>query len=301
MENTFVPVGARPTFEGAVAQIAERIRRGDLVEGDRLPTERDLAAAMEISRPTVREAVRVLSDAGVLTVKPGSSGGIYVTSSYVPLEAPFEPMRLKADLRPDEVAGVLEARRLLEPRVAQLASMNALEDDFSRLQAIIDAQRTLAESGEETKNLHRFFQLDTQFHLRIAAATRNATVVLLMQLLQRQLEIVRGLFLREPPLACWVIGVHEKTLAAIRSGDRQTIEIVMDEHLAALERGWERETGSVLVRPIPDFLRPIGERALTGPVLRPSDSSPSPGQRDNAGDRVSRPTRSAHLECLTTP
>ena len=49
----------------------ERIRLGELGEGDRLPSERELAAAMQISRPTVREAVRVLADAGVLSVRPG--------------------------------------------------------------------------------------------------------------------------------------------------------------------------------------------------------------------------------------
>ena len=84
MESGFVPVGPRRTFEGAVEQIAERIRLGELGEGDRLPSERELAAAMQISRPTVREAVRVLADAGVLSVRPGPTrrhlGGLRATS-----------------------------------------------------------------------------------------------------------------------------------------------------------------------------------------------------------------------------
>jgi DNA-binding FadR family transcriptional regulator len=257
--EAFVPVGPRRTFEGAVAQIAERIRVGELNEGDRLPAERDLATAMQISRATLREAVRVLADAGVLIVKPGSSGGIYVASGYVP----FELLRSKSELRLGEVAGVLEARRLFEPRVVQLAAMNAREEDFTRLQATIDAQRALAESSGMPQNLDRFFQLDTQFHLRIANATGNATVVSLSRVLQRQLEIARDLFLREPPIAGWVIETHEQILAAIRSADQQAIEVVMDEHLGAMERNWERETGRVLVRPIPEFLRPLAERAVS--------------------------------------
>ena len=82
----FVPVGPRRTFEGAVAQIADRIRVGDLHEGDRLPSERDLAAQMQISRPTLREAVRVLADAGVLEVRTGAAGGIFVRQAYAPLD-----------------------------------------------------------------------------------------------------------------------------------------------------------------------------------------------------------------------
>ena len=76
--GTFEPIGPRRAFEGAVEQIAQRIRHGDLAEGDRLPSERQLAEAMRISRPTLREAVKVLQRAGVLEVHPGATGGIFV-------------------------------------------------------------------------------------------------------------------------------------------------------------------------------------------------------------------------------
>jgi GntR family transcriptional repressor for pyruvate dehydrogenase complex len=101
VEIAFVPVGPRRTFEGAVEQIAERIRLGELDAGDRLPSERDLAASMQISRATLREAVHVLVDAGVLAVRTGSTGGIFVLSDYVPMEL----LRSKSDLRLEEVAG----------------------------------------------------------------------------------------------------------------------------------------------------------------------------------------------------
>jgi len=257
MEIGFVPVAPRRTFEGAVEQIAERIRLGELAEGDRLPSERELAAAMQISRQTLREAVRVLVDAGVLTVRPGATGGIFVASDYVPIEL----LRSKSDLRLGEVAGVLEARRLLEPRVAQLAAVNAREEDFAALQQLIEAQAALLARGDVLANEDRFLQLDTRFHLRIARATGNTTIVSLMRTLLRRLEIARDLALHEPPVAQWVIDVHERTLAAIRSADHARIEEVMDEHLASAERAWERATNRVLVRPIPDFMRPVAERS----------------------------------------
>ena len=259
MELAFTPVGPRRTFEGAVEQIAEQIRLGELTAGDRLPSERDLAAAMQISRATLREAVKVLVDAGVLEVKPGSSGGIFAASDYVPLEL----LRSKSDLRLGEVAGVLEARRLLEPRVAQLAAVNATEEDFAELARILDAQKKLVEEDPELKQEDRFLQLDMQFHMRIAKATGNSTILTLMKTLLRRLEIARDLAIHDSPVAVapWVIDIHERTLAAIRSADHQRIEEVMDEHLSGVEKAWEHATDRALVRPIPDFLRPVAERA----------------------------------------
>lgn len=260
MELAFNPVGPRRTFEGAVEQIGDKIRLGELNSGDRLPSERDLAGAMQISRATLREAVRVLVEAGVLEVKPGSSGGIYVASDYVPLEM----VRSKSELRLDEVVGVLEARRLLEPRVAQLAAVNAREEDFAQLARILERQKKLLEEGDVLDQEDRFLQLDMQFHLRIASATGNSTVVSLMRTLLRRLEIARDLALHEPPVAPWVIDIHERTLAAIRSADHELINEVMDEHLAAMERAWEEATNRALIRPVPDFMRPVAERARGG-------------------------------------
>jgi len=116
----------------------------------------------------------------------------------------------------------------------------------------------------------RFLQLDTQFHLRIARATGNSTIVSLMRSLMRRLEIARDLAMHEQPVPQWVIDVHERTLAAIRSADHDRIEHVMDEHLAAMERAWEDATGRVLVRPVPDFLLPVAERARFSAAASPA-------------------------------
>jgi DNA-binding FadR family transcriptional regulator len=89
----------------------------------------------------------------------------------------------------------------------------------------------------------RFLQLDMQFHVRMAEATGNATVVGLMRSLLRRLEIGRDLALRQPPIPEWVVDVHERTLAALRTGDHGDITAVMDEHLGGMERAWEQETG----------------------------------------------------------
>jgi GntR family transcriptional repressor for pyruvate dehydrogenase complex len=257
LERSFEPVATRRTFEEAVEQIAEKIKAGDLHTGDRLPSERELAAQMRISRPTLREAIKVLTEAGVLEVRRGQSGGIFVASELVPREL----LRSRQEIRFSEIAGVLEARRLLEPRVAQLAAVHATEDDFASMAQTIERQRELAASDDFLSHEDLFLQLDLKFHLALARATRNATIVGLMRTMLRQLEIARDMAMHAPLVPDWTIDIHERTLAAVRSADFRLIDEVMDEHLAQLEQIWERETGRGLVRTLPDFLQPVAERS----------------------------------------
>lgn len=250
-EAMFTPIRTRRTFEEAVAQIAEAVRVGDLPVGSRLPSERILAATMEISRPTLREAIKVLTDSGVLQGRPGAGGGTFVCSDHVPKEL----LEQRSGLRISEVSGVFEARRLLEPRVAQLAGLHATDDDFELLRQTIELQREC-----DVHDRQRMTQLDVRFHLGIARATKNATVVRLMRTLLRELEIARDMSMAGPFGPERVISIHERTLKAIMSGDPDAIDAAMDEHLSFLEGIWEEETGVVRLRRVPEFLLPHGER-----------------------------------------
>lgn len=252
----FQPVQTRRTFEGAVEQITEQIAHGELREGDRLPSERDLAALMQISRPTLREAIRVLADAGVVAVAPGPGGGMTVASEFVPKDLVLRGSRMRLS----EIPGVLEARRLVEPRVAQLAASRATDEDLARLQGLLDQQRALVARGRFSAEEDRFLQLDTRFHLAIARASGNTTVISLMRTILRRLEIARDMALHVPLVPDWTLDVHERTLGAIASGDLAEVDRVMDEHLGQLEQTWERETGRTLLRRTPDFLLPLQRR-----------------------------------------
>lgn len=240
-------------FEEVVAQIVEAIRAGDLRAGDKLLPERKLAAQMGISRPTLREAIKVLSEAGVIEVRPGPRGGNFVRSEVVPpglverrLEMPIE-----------DIFGLLEARRLFEPRVAQLAALYATEDDFAAL------RRTIELSREAANDRARFLQLDHRFHLGIARATKNSTIVDMTKALLRRMEVAQDVALRRAHEPEWSIDIHERTLRAIMSGDPEMIEVAMDEHLSFLERIWEEESGRPRLREIPEFLRSHAGERLT--------------------------------------
>jgi GntR family transcriptional regulator, transcriptional repressor for pyruvate dehydrogenase complex len=228
----FSPVRTRHTFEEAAEQIADKVRAGELRSGDKLPPERDLAVRMEISRPTLREAVKVLVEAAVLEVRRGPGGGMFVASDVVPTEL----IRRRSELRRAEVAHVLEARRIVEPGVAVLAASRATEEDFAALGRSVEAMREIVEGGYGPEHEDRFLQLDVQFHLAMARAAGNPTVETLMRTLFRQLEIARDMAMHLPTVPEWTIAIHDRTLEALRGGDEDDVRAVMDEHLGQLER-----------------------------------------------------------------
>jgi GntR family transcriptional repressor for pyruvate dehydrogenase complex len=249
MAFEFQQIEARGTVRQVVELIAEPIRLGRLRFGDRLPSERTLAQQLGVSRETVRKAVRALVEGGVLEVTSGRGplSGIHVRSDLIPPELLSRP----ATLPIGEISGVLESRRLFEPRVAQLAGLLANEDDFAALQQVVDLQRAQADDPQRVRDL------DAPFHLALARATHNATVVALMQTLFQRLEVAKR-FGIEPGETERAIEIHERTLRALLTRDPEVIDRVMDAHLSILERAWERESGRALPRTVPDFLLPRG-------------------------------------------
>lgn len=235
----FTPVRTRRTFEEAAEQIADGVRNGQLRVGDRLPGERALAAQMEISRPTLREAVKVLATAGVLEVRRGQDAGMFVVTDIVPADL----VRERADMRLGEVAAVLEARRLVEPGVARLAAQRAQAADLAALERSIEAMRKIVTAGYGPGDEDRFLQLDVQFHLALARSTSNPTVERLMRMLFRELEIARDMAMHEPLVPEWTIAIHDETLAAVASGDEAVVSEVMDRHIGRMESTWAEEAG----------------------------------------------------------
>jgi GntR family transcriptional regulator, transcriptional repressor for pyruvate dehydrogenase complex len=225
---SFTPVRSARTFEAVVDQIADAIRIGEVARGDRLPAERALAERMGVSRPTLREAIGVLARAGVVEVLPGPAGGTFVISDVIPASlAEGTESRLAA------IPAVLQARRAFEPAVAQLAAVHGGKDDLAALERVVTAQRAVVNDWA------RITQLDNRFHHEMARATRNPVIVSMMTSLSRELEIARATRAANDGAAERAVSVNAETLEAIRSGDRERIEVVMDHHLSLLERAWE--------------------------------------------------------------
>jgi GntR family transcriptional regulator, transcriptional repressor for pyruvate dehydrogenase complex len=245
-QSIFVPVRTRLTFENVLDQIVDKIQSGLIGEGQFLPSERTLAEVMNVSRRTVREAVRVLSDTGVVKVLPGSSGGIQVASIWVPAEL---VLAKASPLQPDQVFQVLEARRTLEPRIAQLAAVRAADEHFDAMRKSIELQRC------NQDDRHKVSLMNARFHRLLWRAAGNETLEGAMRLVYRQLEIVLDMTVRTPSDTERSISIHERTLDALMKGDTADVEEAMDEHMAYLENICESVLGRRRIRTLPDFLQ----------------------------------------------
>jgi GntR family transcriptional regulator, transcriptional repressor for pyruvate dehydrogenase complex len=202
---------------------------------------------MKVSRRTIREAIEVLQDAGVVAVAPGPAGGTSIASIWIPDSlskgTPFTSA--------DEVFQVLEARRVIEPRVAQLAALRGTDEDFAIMRQTIELQ---------SRNQHdrwKARQGNAIFHRQLWRASRNPELESAMRSIYRRLSgaFIEALDQDESSDSAGVgIQLHIETLEAIMSGRTDLTEEVMDRHLAYLERRCERAFGRARIPDIPSFL-----------------------------------------------
>jgi DNA-binding FadR family transcriptional regulator len=162
------PVLTVQLYERISDRIIESIRAGRWKPGERLPTERELAEALGVSRPSLREALAALQILGVLDTKHGS--GTRVSAKAVALVAQSPPANLlgvDADVSP---VAVLEARLTIEPPIAGAAAMRYTPDRrIEQLLERMDEARNL----ETAANRAVWSDADRLFHRQIAAQTQN--------------------------------------------------------------------------------------------------------------------------------
>lgn len=162
------PVQRVRTYEQVMAQIEERILDGRLKAGDHLPSERELASLLGVSRPSLRESLRVLEALGVVDIRRGGGpeGGAVLVSS--PGIGMVNLLKLQIALAHFSWIDVLETRMSLEAWSVEEAAYRADEDAHRELAEILDRM------DDQTIDSAEFNRLDATFHVRIAESTGNA-------------------------------------------------------------------------------------------------------------------------------
>jgi GntR family transcriptional repressor for pyruvate dehydrogenase complex len=228
-EVLFRPVRTGNSFEDTVARLLQTIRLGIVHPGEPLPPERDLAARFSVSRDTVREAIRSLSDAGYLVSRRGRYGGTFVSD---PL--PASPTGEVAALDAAEIDDVLGLREILEVGAARAAAGR----DLSAGDRELLWTRLRETAGASVDDYRRF---DSRLHLTIGEVVGVPSLVSLLA--DNRTHVNR--LLDGIPLLSRNIEhsnlQHEDIVVAILTGNAERAETAMREHLAgsaALLRGF---------------------------------------------------------------
>lgn len=211
-----------------VAQrLLDRIVTANLLPGTSFGTEAELLQQFEVSRPTLREGLRILEAQGVLEMKPGPKGGIMVGKPGMDVLA----HGLSVYLRLHEVPflAVLKAREAIEPALAAAAAEQATAAEVAALQESVDRIATLSDQGE-------FIEENRQFHSIIAKASRNQVMEIFWSTISILATGEHSGVAYTPQNLKHVVEAHKNITDAIRNRDAARAAELMQDHVEDLER-----------------------------------------------------------------
>jgi len=212
----FKPVETRRLYEQIAEQIELLIQEGIFKTGDKLPAERDLARMLNVSRPSIREAMIALETAGLIEVRTGD--GTYVRAA--PPKDRKYPWAIGDD---DPGPGPLEqfeARQLIEPELAAVAARMITEGELAELETLVEktAEPAYMLAGSNSRD-----QLGKMFHVTLARAARNRILANLVEELweMREGEMWRTVRARvvKPEHRIQVLKDRRELVAALRRHD----------------------------------------------------------------------------------
>ena len=221
--SSFASVRSTRAHEHIVEQLQRLILSGKLAPGSRLPSERAMMIEFQVSRPTVREALRVAESMGLISVRHGDPGGAKVLGTpSVGIARVFDSL---LDSGCTSALELLEMRIMLDSSAAALASTQPK----SRLTNLVEALRQM----QATTDLHSFAELDTAFHEAVIAASGNRLFHLVFQSLKEPIRSLIENSLRSPAKQSSeeTLRQHATIVDAIRKGDAHRAASAVRAHL----------------------------------------------------------------------
>ncbi|MDC0336326.1 FadR family transcriptional regulator [Pseudodesulfovibrio sp.] len=219
------PVSRQSVYEEIVLQLRSLLDEKQLVPGDKLPPERVLAEMFSVARNTVREAIKVLVEQGVLESRQGA--GTYVLD---PSPDPL-PRSLLGSVKDgiDGLRDIFEVRKIIEPEIAALAARNASAHDIALLETALAEQEAAVSEGRPS------FEYDQRLHGMLARASGNSVFQSMIDAMQDELTEVRifgGQSLRRQDAS---LRAHRAIVEAVMNGHVMKAEKAMRDHLEEIE------------------------------------------------------------------
>ena len=220
------PIRRSRLYQDIVSQIETLLDKGELRPGDQLPPERALAEQFQVSRASVREALRSLELLGVVETRAG--GGTFVRRT-----APEDLARPLSNLivRGHTLTDVIEVRGLIEPAIAASAAQRIRPDELAELRAILKQQADRVVAGQP------YAEEDTRFHELIGQAARNELLVTMLGVIWDVLRSSREQWLQTNQRAHASIDAHQRILYALETRDADAARAAAADHIHAVGEG----------------------------------------------------------------
>lgn len=227
----FEKIEAEKLSSAVVRQIELLILRGILRPGERLPSERELAERMGVSRPSLRDAVSALQDRGLLGTRAGS--GVYVAET---LGSAFPEALVDLFAAHDEaVFDYIAFRRDMEGLAAERATRLGSDTDLQ----VIDTVFAKMEAVHDKRNPAEEAQLDAEFHLAIIEASHNVVMLHMMRAMFRMLRegvfYNRQIMFKQRTTRDDLLDQHRAINSAIQSRDGVAARAAVEAHLSYVE------------------------------------------------------------------
>lgn len=224
LTSGFETVRRNKVYEDVARQI-ERLILKKLRPGDKLPSERELAEILSVSRSSIRDAIRSLELAGM--VEPRQGAGTIVKE--VTSNSLANPLA-NALKRKEELMGeLLDFRRILEPPLAGRAATHASSEEISEMEDILERQEHKLRKGEST------IIEDSEFHYAVAMASGNSVVLKVLDILMDLLRETRERSLQVEGRPQKSLAGHRRILTAIKRHDAEAAKAAMRRHIEDVE------------------------------------------------------------------
>jgi GntR family transcriptional regulator, transcriptional repressor for pyruvate dehydrogenase complex len=224
VKSDFEAVRRNKVYEEVAKQI-ERLILKKLSPGDKLPSERELAEMLKVSRSSIRDAIRGLELRGL--VEPRQGAGTIVREPAA--EPSANPFANALNRRREMVSELLDFRKMLEPPLAARAATHASTDEISEMEEILQRQEAKQANGEAA------VAEDAEFHYNVALASGNSVVLKVLDILMDLLRDTRERSLQVEGRAQKSLAGHRRILAAIKRHDAEAAKSAMRRHIEDVE------------------------------------------------------------------
>jgi GntR family transcriptional repressor for pyruvate dehydrogenase complex len=225
VRTEFEAVRKTKLYEEVAKQIERLIVEGGLKSGDKLPPERELAEMFQVSRSSLRDAIRTLELTGLLEPRQGEGTVVCDLSADLLVNPLANMLTRKREL----VAELLDVRKMLEPPLAARAAAHASPEEIAYLEDILRRQKERVRRGELA------IEEDSEFHYTIAIAAKNSVVQKVLDVLMDLLRTSRERSLQVEGRRQRSLEGHRRILKAIRQRDSTAAERAMRRHLKEIE------------------------------------------------------------------